>query len=73
MMYTRLVLSDKSPWWSSNLFLPIPPHYQCRKRGHGKRKERTLVLVEKEMVDARGIETRGATNDAVHHVALFEE
>jgi hypothetical protein len=30
-------------------------------------------MVVEEMVDTRGIETRGATNDAVDFVALFEQ
>jgi hypothetical protein len=31
------------------------------------------MLIIKKMIDARGIETRGATNDAVHLIALLEE
>jgi hypothetical protein len=30
-----------------------------------------MVIVE-EMIDTRGIETRGATNDAVNFVPFFE-
>jgi hypothetical protein len=57
MMYTRLVLSDKSPWWSSNLLLPVPSQDQRMQKGKGKTGKRTFVLVEEEMVDTRGVET----------------
>ena len=73
MMYTRLVLSDKSPWWSSKLVFPVCPYDQrAIKREDGRITKRTFMLIIKKMIDARGIETRGATNDAVHLVALLE-
>jgi hypothetical protein len=36
----------------------------------GRTKKRTFVLIIKEMIDTRGIETGGATDDAVHLVAF---
>jgi hypothetical protein len=44
-----------------------------RKKGHDRIENRTLMLIEKEMVDTRGVETRGATNDAVHLVPLVKQ
>jgi hypothetical protein len=34
---------------------------------------RTFVLIKKKMVDARGVEAGGATNDAMHFVAFFKQ
>jgi hypothetical protein len=31
------------------------------------------MLIEEEMIDTRGIETRGATDDAMHLVPLLEQ
>jgi hypothetical protein len=31
------------------------------------------MLIEEKMVDTRGVETRGATNDAVYLVPLIEQ
>ena len=55
------------------LVLPCSPRRSAReKRERGRIEKRTFVLIIKEMIDTRGIETRGATNDAVHLVAFLK-
>jgi hypothetical protein len=34
---------------------------------------RTFMLIVKKMVDTRGVEAGGATNDAMHFVPFFEQ
>jgi hypothetical protein len=39
------------------LVFPVPLLDQLTKKGKGKTLKRTLVLIEEEMVDTRGVET----------------
>jgi hypothetical protein len=43
------------------------------KRAYSGTGKRTLVLIKKEVIDARGIEAGGATNDAMHFVPFLEQ
>ena len=57
-MYTRLVLSERSPWWSLSLVLPGGGLRGVRKVRKGGEREvvRTFVLIGVEMVETAGVE-----------------